>query len=314
MASTCPWCNAPRDTGDSCPKCGANYAKAELIKKQGKAAPLPPVEPAIVIQDNTAAIEEAERNEDGLLVVDDPKYEFYLCVGAIPAMLVIGLLCHFMFTFVQHTFFAMPVHEFGHAVTAWFTGHWAIPTLWITPHGATRDFVTPVILLAALGYMIFSGWKKQNKELMVFGAVLLVLQVIGTLVLKQRTAQMLIVFGGDGIGMVVATCLMAAFFFGKKTDLYRGSVRWGFVAIGAAAFIDLYEVWWASRTDYGRVPFGEFEASGNLSDATKLVDDYGWDTKVMITRYVTLGICCLVALAIVYAWGVWQAWKKTKAT
>jgi hypothetical protein len=30
----------------------------------------------------------------------------------------------------------------------------------------------------------------------------------------------------------------------------------------------------------------------------------------MIRRYVTLGIVCLVALALVYAWGVWQASKR----
>jgi len=116
-------------------------------------------------------------------------------------------------------------------------------------------------------------------------------------------------FGGDGGGMILGTALMATFFFGRKTQLYRGSLRWGFCAIGAAAFVDPFAVWLAARGDFGKVPFGEEEGIG-LSDATKLVDDFGWDTAAMIRRYVALGIACLIALAAVYAWGVWQARRR----
>jgi hypothetical protein len=120
---------------------------------------------------------------------------------------------------------------------------------------------------------------------------------------------MLIVFGGDGMGMILATALMASFFFGKDTQLYKGSLRWGFLVIGAAAFTDMFAVWWAARSDFGAVPFGEMEGIG-LSDATRLVDDFGWTAEAMVRRYVTLGVCCLAALALVYAWGVRQAKRR----
>jgi hypothetical protein len=74
----------------------------------------------------------------------------------------------------------------------------------------------------------------------------------------------------------------------------------------------MFGTWWAARSDFGAVPFGEMEGVG-LSDATKLVDDYGWSTDALIHRYVTLGICCLVALALVYAWGVWRARQEALA-
>jgi hypothetical protein len=51
--SGCPWCGAPRVAEPSCPRCGANYAKAELIRAQGRApaaalaAALPVAEPAV---------------------------------------------------------------------------------------------------------------------------------------------------------------------------------------------------------------------------------------------------------------------------
>jgi hypothetical protein len=99
---------------------------------------------------------------------------------------------------------------------------------------------------------------------------------------------------------------MALFFFGKKTQLYQGWLRWGFLAIGAAAFVDMFSVWWAARTDFGRIPFGEQEYVG-ASDAVRLVDDFGWATEAMVRRYVVLGLFCLAALTAVYAWGVWRA-------
>jgi hypothetical protein len=63
----------------------------------------------------------------------------------------------------------------------------------------------------------------------------------------------------------------------------------------------------AARGDFGAVPFGEMEGVG-LSDATRLVDDFGWTADQLINRYVGLGVCCLIALTLVYAWGVRQAW------
>ncbi len=267
MTATCPWCNAPREAGPTCSRCGAIYAKAELIRKQGRAsaAALPPEARA----EKPAPIEMSLH--DAMSLVEDPLLEWKLCVAAIPIALCLALAFHFFMPFLQRTFLGMPVHELGHAVTAWFCGHWAVPTLWKTLIAETRGFVAPI-----------------------------------TLVLKAKTADMLITFGGDGMGMVLGVLLMSTFFFGKSTQLYKGWLRWGFLVIGSAAFVDMFATWWAARSDFGAVPFGEQEGVG-LSDATKLVDDHGWTTDALIHRYVTLGIFCLVALALVYAWGVLRA-------
>ena len=116
---------------------------------------------------------------------------------------------------------------------------------------------------------------------------------------------MWISFGGDGAGMILATLLMGSFFFGKRTQLYKGSLRWGFLVIGAAAFVDIYATWWKSRKDEGAIPYGT--TGGMATDAMTLVDAYGWTLQTLVNRYVVLGVCCLIALALVYAWGVWRA-------
>ena len=137
------------------------------------------------------------------------------------------------------------------------------------------------------------------------GIALVLLQLIGTFGIKHETTQVLIAFGGDGAGMIIATLLMGSFFFGKRTQLYKGSVRWGLVAIGAASFVDIFATWVSARKDDQNVPYG---TTGDMaSDAMLLVDNHGWSMQALIGRYFWLGVCCLIALALVYAWGVWRA-------
>jgi hypothetical protein len=302
-AAVCAWCSAPRVDGPVCPRCGANYAKAEQIKVQGRAAP--------------AKVEVEEQPVAAVLVgmedraVEDPALEFRLCVAAIPAMLLLGVAFHFMTPGLQRIFFGMPVHELGHAVSAWFTGHAALPTLWKTFIAEERGWLAPLALAGALGYTMVRGYLAGKTYLVALGAALLVLQGLGTFYIKETTAQALFTFGGDGMGMVIATALMATFFFGKRTQLYKGWLRWGFLAIGAAAFSDMFATWWKALSDTGAIRFGEIEGVG-LSDPARLVEEWGWSVRDMVRRFVGVGLACLAALALVYAWGVREAWRQAR--
>jgi hypothetical protein len=300
-AATCPWCDTPRVAEPSCPRCGANYAKAEQIKVQGRAA--------AAQQTRISEIVHTGDSLAGLPEVEDRELEWWFAVAAIPAALLLGVLFHLMLPGMQRIFLGMPVHEFGHAASAWFCGHWAIPTLWKTPMAEARGVVMPVLLLAGLGWCAWKAWTTQQPLLAGLAAFLVLVQAYCTLVIKPMTALSLIVWGGDGTGMILAAALMASFFFGRGTQLYRGSLRWGFLAIGAGAFADMFGTWWAARADFGKIPFGEMEGVG-LSDATRLVDEFNWTTEGMIRRYVLTGVACLVALALVYAWGVHRAWRE----
>ena len=306
MAAACPWCSAPRGAGETCPKCGANYAKAEQIRKQGKAAAAPaPVEEAAPPAATPVYVGVDER------AVEDPELEYKLCIAAIPGMMLLALGFHFLLPGMQRIVFGMPVHELGHAVSAWFCGFWAIPTLWKTLIPDERGLLAPVILAAAIAWMMFSAWRAGRHYLVAIGALLLVLQGLGTFWIRQSTAIALFTFGGDGMGMVLASALMASFFFGKRSQLYKGALRWGFLVIGAAAFTDMFATWIASMRDYGRIPVGEIEGVG-LSDAARLLGEHFWSQQQLVRRFVTVGSLCLTGLVLVYAWGVRIAWKKSR--
>ena len=58
--------------------------------------------------------------------------------------------------------------------------------------------------------------------------IIFLIQFYGTLIISENTADMLITVGGDAMGLIFATLLMVIFYLGKDTQLYKGSLRWGF--------------------------------------------------------------------------------------
>ncbi|HEY2749422.1 MAG TPA: hypothetical protein VGL86_32610, partial [Polyangia bacterium] len=193
----------------------------------------------------------------------------------------------------------MMVHELGHAVTAWCCSFGAFPFLWRTMIADERGPLTFLVVAAAAVALIVVGVRGQRRGLVAAGIVLVVLHLVGSMI-RARTAHALVIFGGDGGALVLGTMLMCSFFVGPDNYLRVNALRWGFLVIGAAAFTDTFATWWQARRDYDVIPFGEIEGVG-LSDPSKLTDVYGWTTHAMVQRYVTLGVVCLLALAVVWA-------------
>lgn len=319
--TVCAWCGEQKGAGSTCGKCGADYAKAEMIKSSelntGKprrrrrksndsnpagqlATPAQPIQAAAI-----ASVEVSDT--DRLVMVKDPAFERKLCLWVIPGMLVFALFVYVtgIFKFAQSIAFGMPVHEFGHAVVAWFCGYTAIPTLWKTIVPAAQGFIAPVILLSGIAYIGFNAWSNQNKIMLSACGGLLLLQVIGTFGVSDKTQDMLIVFGGEACGMLLATILMSSFYFGKSTQLYKGWLRWGFVFIGAMAFVDTFPPWWQAQSDVSQVKYGT--TGGAFTDSYRLVNDHGWSFDELISRHVIVGVFCLFALTGVYGWGLREA-------
>ena len=240
----------------------------------------------------------------------DPAFEWKLRAAAIPAALVVALAFHAWPTghFLQRTFLTMMVHELGHAVTGWWCGFAALPTLWRTAIPEARGVIVPLLVALGEAAIIYRGLKDERRWLAGAGAVLIALQLAGTFALSADQAHATIIFGGDGGAMVLGTLLMACFFVPR---LRKGGLRWGLLAIGAAAFVDTFATWWTARTNRDVIPFGEIEGVG-LSDPSKLTETYGWHTGQMIARYVTLGVACLVALAALWAWQTWRLRATTR--
>jgi hypothetical protein len=191
---------------------------------------------------------------------------------------------------------SMWLHELGHALAAWMCGFPAIPGPWFTSVGEERSFVFALPITAGLAWLTWQARAAEHPVATWAAGAALAAQLFGTLVLTQPQASALISFAGDGGSLVLGAALMASFFVPPEHPLHRGWLRWGLLALGAAAFADAFELWWRARSDVGVIPFGQFEHGGE-SDPTVLVAVAGWTVPALIARYVALGAFSLVALA-----------------
>jgi hypothetical protein len=211
---------------------------------------------------------------------------------ALPLMLGgMVLLAFTPFRFVLQLFFAMWLHEFGHAVTSWFCGSVAVPLPWVTYGGETRSVSFIAIELLALG--VWGHFKRSYLPLVITLGVLLLLGVA----VSERTMQIMVVFGGDGGALVLGTLFMLTVFLPDEHRLSKGALRWGFLGIGAASFAVTLAVWVEAWRDPDNVPFGHIEGVG-LSDPSKLVDVYGWSEPQLVHRYLGLAGVCLAVLVL----------------
>ncbi|HZJ62281.1 MAG TPA: hypothetical protein VFD36_02060 [Kofleriaceae bacterium] len=229
---------------------------------------------------------------------EDEAFEWKLRAAAIPAAIAVAWAFHAWPTghWLQRTFLSMMVHELGHAVTAWWCGFAAVPTVWKTLIPEARNGLVSVVVLGLEAWICVRGWRMQRMGWMLAGLGLAALQFVATLGTPVSRAQEAITFGGDAGAMVLGTLLMLSFFVGPESRLRTNQLRWGFLAIGAAALVDTFATWFAARTDEDVIPFGEIEGVG-LSDPSKLDEVFGWTTRQIVHRHLGVGIACFVVLA-----------------
>ncbi|QSQ18788.1 hypothetical protein JY651_25860 [Pyxidicoccus parkwayensis] len=311
----CPRCHAPRAPGPECPRCGVIYAKADaraardaVAKEPAAPAPaavLAPEEPPLI--DPAWLVRPGELRSDVLpeatpdvnADAEDAAWELKLHTWVIPIVLVVSyLLTAGSLGFIVRLF-TMPLHELGHAVTGWLCGYVSVPTLWVT-YNFGRSYFLAALAAGGLGFWCWWARKHQRWGQVAAAGGLLFTQLIGTLFLSEPTALMLITFNGDGGMMMMGAALMATMYARPGSYVHEHGLRWGFVVIGGTSFMDGLLTWWRARRDFAEIPFGQMEGVG-LSDPSHLVDEYGWTEAGLIRRYLTVGVMCLVFLAVLYA-------------
>jgi hypothetical protein len=200
------------------------------------------------------------------------------------------------------TVLSMWIHELGHAVAAWLCGRWAFPGPWFTPVGGSRSWFLVLLVAGAAVYGVIRLWPSRKLWSLVV-ALLVPAQVLCALGLSARRQDAFIVWAGDGGCLILGTLLMLSFYARASSWLRKGWLRWGFLVIGAAAFVDAFATWWAAHSDRDTIPFGENEGRGP-SDPTVLVFQHGIGLDGLVASYLGTGAVCLGVLAAAYALGL----------
>jgi hypothetical protein len=296
----CPKCqfDHPLQTTE-CLKCGIVFSRYQPAALQNAANQLHP-DVALAVPAPPALADPATAASDGLSRAAD-RTELTCRLLALPAALLLARLVAATPLRMAAAMLAMVLHESGHAITAWLTGRWAVPLLWVTPHGLERSWLIVLLVAAAILFAGFLAWQMERPAWLFAAAALLLLQVVAL----SFPAEALIVFFGDGGALVLATILMATFYAPRESRLYKSwGLRWGLLVIGALSFMHVFLLWTGPLED---LPFGEIEGV-NLSDPSLLTEMYGWSVLQMVDRYVRLGTVCLAALLALYLWGLLSAY------
>ena len=307
----CPKCqfDHPLQTTD-CLKCGIVFSRYKPALESAANQANPDVARAVsappALAEPAAAANDAHRGSDNRSDVRaDARTELQYRILALPAALLLARLVAGTGLRVAAAMLAMVLHESGHAITAWLTGRWAVPLLWVTPHGQERSWLFVMLVTAAILFAGFLAWKMERPGWLLVAAALLLLQLVAL----SLPAGALIVFFGDGGALVLATILMATFYAPRESWLYKSwGLRWGLLAIGALSFMHVFLMWRGPIED---LPFGEIEGV-NLSDPSLLTEMYGWTALQMVDRYVRLGMFCLLALLALYIWGLVSAYLELR--
>lgn len=309
----CPKCqfDHPLQTTE-CLKCGIVFSRYKPVADGGAKTVGPTLatsaaatavsaqfSPAVIQPTETAP--EIDRDSDRNNYRNEAVTELKYRILAVPVALLVARLVAATGFRMAAGMLTMVLHESGHAVTSWLTGRWAIPMLWVTPHGQERSWTIVVLVTAAIGFGGYVAWRMEKWGWVAAAGAALLLQIIAL----SSPAEQIIIFFGDGGAMVFATILMIAFYAPRDSAVYRSwGLRWGLLAIGALSFLHVFLMWTGPIEN---LPFGEIEGV-NLSDPSLLTQMYGWTALQLVDRYVLLGKICLATLAVAYVWGLIAAY------
>jgi hypothetical protein len=270
----CPKCHFENPEGSTeCLKCGIVFAKYHPHQELVKPVEPPPEDPELQKEMRT---------------------EFLCRVLGIPIALIVARL-GLATVPIMVRILTMLVHESGHAVAAWICGYGAFPGLWFTPVSETQEPSVTLIIIDVLAGLSYWAWRTSRWYMVGASVALLFLHWICWHARYYRAHEIFIFFG-DGGALVLGTLLMMTMYVRRDR---------GFLVIGAAAFMDVFHTWSGGEEN---IAFGVQE--GTKTDPSQLVETYGWTIPGMMESCMRLAELCLVALAIIYVFGIVQARRK----
>lgn len=272
----------------SCQECGA--ARGHLLGCSLVSSAFRPTEPTLAER-----VEEDDRTSREDLPSDFERYRLlafplvYLglwIVSAVPA--VQGLL---------RIFFGMWLHELGHASAAWLTGRWALPLPWFT-FSFSRSWLVTALLVLAVAALVRFGLRRPSRLSLGLGVALGLATLVGHL-LPTAWQEPFFTFGGEAGAMVFGALLSCGYLVRSHLRPFQGGLRFGWLVIGAASWVDATRLWWTCWKNPDEIPFGLED--GHPSDATVLVDTWNWDADAMVRRFLFVAFLSLGLALVAFA-------------
>jgi hypothetical protein len=195
------------------------------------------------------------------------------------------------------------IHELGHAIVAWLSGHGATPL----PFGWTnvsedRSAVVYCCFLILLLILFWSGWREQKRWSMVMAPMLAIIQFYLTWIMPEYSTTTWISFGGVGGELLLSTVLMVCFYF-PLPDRFRWDFwRYPVLLMTAYTFTASFGMWHQIKAGAAEIPWGTMlGGQGDAGGDMNKLSASGWSDAQIVNTYSHLGNICMLVLVGIYA-------------
>lgn len=283
----CPKCGFLSSSDIECVKCGIIFDKYNNLG-------IHQVESQQLLKAEAIDVEEI-RDTESVSIFASPKANMW----ALPISLVTGYIFQKLWVtrYLVILFCVIPLHEMGHAIAAWMTGHFAVPlgaivpTAGLTLIGQERHMWVYLIFFSLFGYLGFKAWVSKLYYLVIISGLYITASVYLSYSLSDAQMSTFFFYGGIAGEFILSTILILSFYQPSFKKLRWDFFRYPFLLMGSMAFVNSVDMWLRIQSKLSSIPFGTAISSDGAADANgdmnRLVAS-GWSQDQIISRYLML--------------------------
>jgi len=284
----CPKCGLSSSHPTECAHCGIIFERFSIKSLDQEIEPI-----------------REEKNYDE--VFENYKINLYsLPVGLLAAFLIQQFS---LFKILSTTVLSMSIHEFGHAVTAWMMGQFAIPIpmAGLTLPIGSRSTLVSLLFISAFSYLAYKSWKEKIYFLfsLSVGFILASLYLLKNY--TNSTQMPVIFFAGVAGEFILSAILILAFYNPLFKKIRWDFFRYFFFAVGCMVYVESSLLWINISLKRSAIPFGSCQsadgAGAKEGDMNRLIAD-GWTENDITSRYLMVLKITLILIILQYAYRV----------
>jgi hypothetical protein len=203
-------------------------------------------------------------------------------------------------------FWRIWLHEFGHAIAGWSTGHRAMPmgmlaTTFFHPERSLFVFLFCIVLMGLLARIALKSGYSLLLGFWIFSIFFFLWAFLSK---KGDQEEAYFVFSGVGGEMILGAFAIASFYARMPKKMGWPILRWPVLIFSAFTFASIVRLFWAAQTDHSLIPYGTSsvfaDESGSHGDMNRLIRDFAYSPKTLVAAYVDLAKKCVAFLVIVF--------------
>ncbi len=193
------------------------------------------------------------------------------------------------------------IHEFGHAVVAWFSGRGATPLPFGWTNYGPKSPIVYCCFFILWALLFYTSWKERKRWPMGIAVVAVIIQFAMTWLMSQDDFELWAAFGGVAGEFYLSALLILAFYMPLPEKWHWNFWRYPAMFMGTHSFLTNFTFWHQVQRGEASIPWGSMlNGSGDAGGDMNQLHDLGWSDSQIINTYIAIGQVCLWVMVAVY--------------